>query len=37
MFAMIGFSQKWNIEVERTVSGSGGAAPSGPPRRRATG
>jgi hypothetical protein len=32
VFAMIGFTQKWNIEVEESVSGSGGGAPSGQPR-----
>src|SRR5690349_13437177 len=32
VFAMIGFTQKWNIEVEESASSQGGGAPSGSPR-----
>ena len=32
VFAMIGFTQKWNIEVEESASGGGDGSPSGQPR-----
>jgi len=32
VFAMIGFTQKWNIEVEESDHSGGAPAPSGPPR-----